>query len=1348
MKRLHDLLRRLRSPRRSPSPRTPQRAFGLEPLEPRLLLSADVAPIDPSAGEANLLGLIDSLPLNDIQSALDHFPIPYVVIASAGGGPPVVANNRAGAPTRVDADSSKATGKGGNDIQVEVNTELGPSPHLRLNVNRLGSGPFAEDLTVLIAFPFDAFTAELLPGPSNLFIGFQTTAADGSAGGHAPLSEEIRFIPGTLGGTDHTFEVRMNTVGDTNPLRFLAGHFDGDASTGLLNADAFSAWVQSVPDQITLGLDLAENGLLSPELLSAFGLSWTATSASRVAFEYAEVETPPAGTNDYRTTLTFDQMPTSEELSLVMDETAGTLVLGHRASAPIGEITLTKERRDGLLITGTARQVPTEVDLSIDFDPSVVLDVNDNTLDLELEVTRAGGIPNTGGFFGYNLGYAKVAVTDAPDLQATWSDAFDSFAVTALNPGESIGALEFLIGDDDQLELPPSYADVPTHHLFSLVDDGTHGTAVGRLLNVRSANLDLNADATKILQFETTQPAPAQIYLRTTPDSTVVPLDAEITCDIDDLPAGTVDLHFDGPGKFGYVVDPPAEIASIHCFGHVGNLNFDIDAGGLPPVFEFDFEPDEYLTVLAEDGFGGPDRVGHLAVRLWDEVTPTGLPNSTALFGAASPLRDARARVDDLPSFHATWSDTPGSTAINFSTDAFDAFVGGAQVSLSTAVELAAALPPAALSPDHYARFEDEGGSAPKRLAAGAFGIDEFAYASNDAAGAFDLHYDANLTRPLEVVINATFGSRFFPDYAVHTIDGTTPVLRIDAVPHQLDVALDLDPEFHYLANSPIDSIAIDAVVDDTNDGADNGTTIDFDLVGLPNQLDFVLNPASHASLVMSGPVDLIALRLESNADIFGSGYRLIAATLDDLPAKWDAVWSGEVRLESRDQFDNPAPMGQVNVLLSKTNDPTENANSLALFDTDGFKVGRSAFQEEVDNRYWPGGVEDALADLYGDAERLDAGEDHVVTRGGSDFVSVQFTGFQKIALTPQPGGGTFEFNAPVPGLHPLYVGLEDGGDFTSLQFENIPDHLLLTVDIPGQFVDVTWTDDVMSSIGEIDLFKGPVNAGDGDSASRFVINDTPDQVTLSWNFGFPNGGVTFDASQEFQLLFLDQSGGSDRLVAGLELEDFHLGYGLELFSFDVAETIDTVVLGEWPVAWDLARFSAGFTAAPGVDGFLGLYEFIDSPANLNTGTAPSGGEFVPQYTLMMDDLTDVSVSFGLILDPLSLIGLGVGDFPLIPPISLDVDVNISADFVFDLWSNTETNENLVTIPGEAMAIITLGGITEDWDIGFLNHADYVENDPFHIWPITTFGLGTDHDWVFTFDGLHEFSDHFDPFAT
>lgn len=724
--------------------------FLVESLEPRLLLSADLIPINPSQGEANLLEIVDNLPLNDIQNALDNFPIPYVVIAQKEGLPVVIENNRAGAPTRVDVDDSRATGKGGKDLIVEVNTILLPTPHIELSIGRIGTTNFVSDYTVLIAFPFDAFSSELLPGASNLFFGFQTTGDDGTPGGIpggiAPVSEVITFTPGILAGTDHLFNVNLQTTGDVNPLRFFAGHFDGNVDSGLLNFDALAVWMQNTPDNVTIGLDVDENTIGTPEMFTSFGLVWDATSRTLTEFSYLENESAPGGTSDYTSSLVVDQMPTHEELSLSMDEDAGTggsLTLHHRANAVIDELVFQKTREDGLQIIVTATDIPTEVDLTYLFDPTLILDVNDDTLDLTIEVIREDGIPGSAGFFGYPLGYAAASVTDAVDLTATWDETFDHFTVAADNPGESIGSVELALDDDAHygaiidgsvdadddsdvdggddgvvagyslidgridvdrdgdvdadddgfiagmtvfdgqfdvngidgvtaaddlspflvgLATPPSYFEglpgVPgdLHHLFSLVDDGTHGSVVARIVRVVEARLDLDPDASETFHLELGAPsAPMQAYLRTLPTSTLVPdHDIEITCDIDNVPYGVFDIHFDGPGNFGYTTDPPQTIDSIHCFGHMDTLNFDIDAGGLPPVFDFEFNPDSHITVFAEDGSGGPADIGHIAARFWDEDGPLGLPNTGGLFGV--PLRDSRMRVDDIPSSHAEWT--------------------------------------------------------------------------------------------------------------------------------------------------------------------------------------------------------------------------------------------------------------------------------------------------------------------------------------------------------------------------------------------------------------------------------------------------------------------------------------------------------------------------------------------------------------------------------------------------------------------------------------------------------------------------------------------------------------------
>jgi len=55
-----------------------------------------------ASGESNLLNLINDIPINDIESALDNFPVRYVVITSADGVSPTIATKNAGSPIRLD----------------------------------------------------------------------------------------------------------------------------------------------------------------------------------------------------------------------------------------------------------------------------------------------------------------------------------------------------------------------------------------------------------------------------------------------------------------------------------------------------------------------------------------------------------------------------------------------------------------------------------------------------------------------------------------------------------------------------------------------------------------------------------------------------------------------------------------------------------------------------------------------------------------------------------------------------------------------------------------------------------------------------------------------------------------------------------------------------------------------------------------------------------------------------------------------------------------------------------------------------------------------------------------------
>ncbi len=704
----------------------------IQQLEARFMLSVVPPAIDPTKGQAKLLSIVDRKSLKGLGNPLDNFPVPYVVRAEwfaspsaarpPGSAPPAplttVINSKAGQTTKIDVDQNKATGRGGFDIQVEVNTVLFPSPHLALDITRLGSAPFVENFQVLIAFPFNAFYfGPPVAGRPNIFMGYRTEAAGGEIGGHAPASEHIEFIPGVLAGTGHFYDVRLTTIGSDNPLLFLQGHFDGTFASGALNASAFGLELETtahrVPQQVNIGLTL-NAALIRTPANATFGVDWTASERAVAVFSYLEAEDLLVADTDFATSLTVDQMPLRETFQFKFQPSTG-VTISHRGLSPIDHVIFKHQRRDGLLVKVQADQVPTEVDMNVNLsltgDAAVSLNVNQNTMDLTMEAVQLGAFPNTSALLGFNLGYVQFSVTDAVDLTAGYiakqpiigalidlnrdnqtnsadsgtvagvriiagladlngdghidaldtgvlfgfnviagrfdvnkdgiANAADNGIISGIlsafpkNPGESIKSME-LIGDDNAhfepdlldpnnqvlvgLELPPGWRETPPQHVFSLIEDGKHGTIAARIVNFKQAVFQLNAtDLANAYHLVTAAPAPLQLFLKLGEGSNFLPGpndDIQAVCDVHDLPAGEVKLFFTPPTDIGYEVNPPQPINSIHCFGHIALSNFDMALGGLPPLLAFHLDPANSFSLVAEDGSGGPANVDLLALRL------------------------------------------------------------------------------------------------------------------------------------------------------------------------------------------------------------------------------------------------------------------------------------------------------------------------------------------------------------------------------------------------------------------------------------------------------------------------------------------------------------------------------------------------------------------------------------------------------------------------------------------------------------------------------------------------------------------------------------------------------------
>ncbi len=1223
-------------------------------------------PIVPVGGDFNLLNTINSLPLNDIKTALDHFPVPYVVVCQAGAGPPVVKNQNAGSPTRLDCDTSKTTGKGGDDIQVEVNTELGPPPHLRLNINRIGVAPFATNLKAIIAFPWDAFNTEIgLPAAPNLFIGYQTTTAGGGVGGIAPLTEEIQFTPNVVAGTHHTFHMTMLTSGAANPLRFQAGHFDGTNITGVLNADAMSALVEPVPASIDLGLGVDESVLSGGPggTDTAMDLTWTASAPSKVTFAYLEEESAPGGVADYQTSLVFDQMPTSEHLALHLDEAAGTFTINNTASAPIGSVTLTRTRNDGLTIIGAAGDVPTSVAFTLGLSGTATLDVNANTLDLSVKVIEDGGFAATSGFLGYNLGYLEAKVLDAPDLTAGYIPADDSFGVQATNPGESIGAVQLVIGDDASLELAPAWSH-NERHVFSLIDDGTHGTAAARIVHLTKATLDLD-------------PSPTG------------ELDVLADCHVFDMPYGHTHLTIELPKKFDYTTDPLQGIDEIACTGHIDTLNFDVALGDLPPVFGWDFEPAGYLTVKAEDGTGPNTAfVGVAQVRFWDSAGP-GLPSSTAVFG--TPLRDARARADHIPSFHGTWTTGGGGTAIDYHSDSAANYLGGVQVDVSTEVGLAE-LPVASVSEHDYARYVDHGAGAMKELAAGVFGIRAFTYASNDAARSLDLHYRANAAHQLDATFDSRFGGTFFPAYDV---DAT---LTVDSVPASFDLSTDLATNFNFTASSGITSIALLGDIDITNDSnPGNSTHVDASVHGLPAAaaLDVAPGATGHATFTMSSPIDSINFDLTGAEGIFGNAIKQVHLAIDHIPANWTADWDST--------GGNVTAVGDhvnlISLIVSKDL-PASNDAMRAPFLDPGGAISYTSWLREIDRQWARTGVAvdpdvreahfmSRLDDIYTSTTSLAPSEDRVLyyPGGGSlKYLEVQLTNLQGGSFHSTATTANASFTDPVVGDHPVFVGIgQQNGDFLTIGLQNLPDQI--DIDAVAQNPGHVHFDS-NEPAGRIAFYQGPLpSAGEGD-ATKFIVVSLPSSMHLDWNFGV-DGNATFTASSEVEIRLLRQDGGS-RIVSAFNFKNLSLSYGIETGELSEGEC--------WPPFDEpcneyvvVVEGSASFTASPGINGMLLVYDHGSTEAA--NGISSPGSTYRPELSFLLKNLTSISASAGI---RICYLPLGIPGPWCVPGVPIPFfGFNVTADAAnVDFWDN--------------------GGGPLD----ILGDPDYVTNDPWNLYPL------------------------------
>jgi len=580
---------------------------------------------------------------------------------------------------------------------------------------------------------------------------------------------------------------------------------------------------------------------------------------------------------------------------------------------------------------------------------------------------------------------------------------------------------------------------------------------------------------------------------------------------------------------------------------------------------------------------------------------------------------------------------------------------------------------------------------------------------------------------------------------------------------------------------------------------------------------------------VKKGKVDLSGDNKTTFADtgvyttqgMLGTNYRRASFSIDDVPARLALGISGDrAVVETRNVLGNLQPANTLDIQLAGIGRPdsikrepfTANGpvNTGPILDgSDGSRINYSPFLQEIDRRYFQASgaasVFERLREVYAGSEELQAGQDGFIMRQGAltEYYGARFTGFTHASVVRTATGAEMTLRAPTPGLHPFFVGMQSGAEFTTLSIANVPDEIVVGIDIAGTIgktvvpkeITLDATDDLDASLGAIDLYIGPYQPGvglfakDTERATRLVVNFDPahigtEYIHAGWGFGVQNGGVFFDSSERIEGLFLTQDGGQRTLV-GAAMQDIHAGYDVDILSLEGSDRIFGV-----PTAFELLEltlgmdnFADGLTAdniddegfgeivgindpERNISGFFAQYKAVNKPSKLSGGAAvpqPAGREFVPSFSLLARDLTEASVSVGLEFDPLpdikainllklrrtikqvlDLIKDAASPSVFEALFDIERDFTLDGDFVFDVWSHKNVNAAFDVLPGKKLK----------FEIGFRNAPDYVNNTPIHILPglgptLADVFLNADFnrvkDLVFTFDGWHGFGDHFDP---
>jgi hypothetical protein len=406
--------------------------------------TSQAMPPNPKPGDFKLLEVLEKLSEKGVYQAMQDFPVPFAFYtvstnpSAPGGTVEVLDTFRAGSPKRVDVDNDLSTGDGGHDIEIIVKQVLGPPFQLQITINRLDppSGITAPDLSVVIAFPTDAFNGEDLGAPPYLFLGYTTRQNEPGQTSFIPLSEQIVFTPNIVGGTLHDISLTLNSSDTPDSVLYLSGFYQNELileppppSPSLIDLASTSVRMTPVPATASLSLDTAEIFSPSPDL-SEFALNWTASDLTEAIVTYEDnVGSSGSPDSTYTNVITVDQMPTQETLSvdLDLDGAPPTFSVNHTGNSVIGELSVERTQTDGNASQSCVfGDVPTIVDVALQADNmAATFGPADGVVNSPVLGSAECSFYDAGGLLGSDFIRAQGKMAAVPDFNIQW-DAFSA----------------------------------------------------------------------------------------------------------------------------------------------------------------------------------------------------------------------------------------------------------------------------------------------------------------------------------------------------------------------------------------------------------------------------------------------------------------------------------------------------------------------------------------------------------------------------------------------------------------------------------------------------------------------------------------------------------------------------------------------------------------------------------------------------------------------------------------------------------------------------------------------------------------------------------------------------------